>query len=57
MVVARLESLLAWHKAEGKEILRYSDIGTTLSYYVEVPEAETRDALHALEGRMKPKPR
>jgi integrase len=36
-------------------ILRHSDIGTTLGYYVEVPEAETRDALTALEGLMTPR--
>jgi hypothetical protein len=31
-------------------ILRHGDIGTTLSYYVEVPEAETRAAMDALMG-------
>jgi integrase len=36
-------------------ILRHSDIGTTLSYYVEVPESETREALNALMGLMTPK--
>jgi len=30
-------------------ILRHSDIGTTLSYYVEVPESESREALAQLE--------
>jgi len=30
-------------------ILRHSDIGTTLQFYVETPEAESRDALQQLE--------
>jgi len=34
-------------------ILRHSDIGTTLSYYVETPEAETREALDRLHELMK----
>jgi integrase len=34
-------------------ILRHSDIGTTLSYYVETPEAESREAIGKLEGLMK----
>ena len=34
-------------------ILRHSDIGTTLSYYVETPEAETREALDKLTELMK----
>jgi integrase len=33
-------------------ILRHSDIGTTLSYYVETPEAETREALDQLSKLM-----
>ena len=31
-------------------ILRHSDIGTSLGYYVEVPESETREAMGALMG-------
>jgi integrase len=34
-------------------IMRHSDIGTTLSYYVETPEAETREALDKLHELMK----
>jgi len=34
-------------------ILRHSDIGTTLSYYVATPEAETREALDKLTELMK----
>jgi integrase len=34
-------------------ILRHSDIGTTLSYYVETPEAESRDALDQLARLIK----
>ena len=35
--------------------LRHSDINTTLGYYVEVPEAETREALEQLQSFMTPK--
>jgi integrase len=34
-------------------ILRHSDISTTLSFYVETPEAESREALDKLMGLMK----
>lgn len=34
-------------------ILRHSDIATTLDFYVETPEAETREALDKLMGVMK----
>lgn len=34
-------------------ILRHSDIATTLSYYVETPEAESREAIGKLEELMK----
>jgi integrase len=34
-------------------ILRHSDIGTTLSYYVQTPDSETRDALRKMEEWMK----
>jgi integrase len=30
-------------------ILRHSDISTTLSYYVSVPDAETQDAMKRLQ--------
>ena len=33
-------------------ILRHSDIGTTLSFYVETSEAESRDALDKLTSLM-----
>ncbi len=34
-------------------ILRHSDIATTLSFYVETPEAESREALDKLMVLMK----
>jgi site-specific recombinase XerD len=34
-------------------ILRYSDIGTTLSYYVQTPDSEARDALRQIEEWMR----
>jgi integrase len=33
-------------------ILRHSDIGTTLSYYVQTPDDESRSALQKLEDRV-----
>jgi integrase len=33
-------------------LLRHSDIGTTLQYYISVPESETRLAMEKLEARM-----
>jgi integrase len=36
-------------------ILRHSDISVTLGYYVETPEAETREALDRLTELMTPK--
>jgi integrase len=34
-------------------ILRHADIGTTLEYYVQTPDNETRDALQKLETKFK----
>ena len=34
-------------------ILRHSDIATTLGFYVETPESESREALDKLMGLMK----
>jgi len=34
-------------------VLRHSDISTTLSFYVETPEEESREALDKLMGLMK----
>ena len=32
-----------------QSILRHSDIGTTLDYYVQTPDAESRDALKKID--------
>ena len=52
----RVQSLRAGREAEGDTsdlaILRHSDIATTLGFYVETSEAESRDALDKLTALM-----